>query len=628
MDDITVTAPVPEALAGLRVLELGGGHAAAFAARLLADLGAEVIKVETPGGDPVRGEGPRLRGDSQLEGGALFEYLNWNKASLCLDPADGPAAVAELAATASLVLTGDDVDVLSGWGLDPATVLSIRTGLVLTTVTPFGACGPDSWWRSSDLVVQATGGLMAFSGTWDREPLKRGLRQTSYTAGLTAAYASLAACLFAGRSGRGVHVDVSRQEVIAAELILNAPTYTYMGAVQGRRSAAKDPFTGEPIPARDCFATVQTNTWTTLPMFAELLGEPRLCEERFDTREKRGFNAGPLTEILTEALRDVAGRDLFVRAARADMLAGFTQTAQQLLSCPQLAARGVFREVPGAQGALGRWRFPAVLAGLSATPTAVRSGAPALGERGAELAASWLAAGSTTPASPPAPMTPTVLAAPAAPRRPLEGLKIIDLSTVFAVRYIGAMLSDLGAEVVKVEAPTRLDQSRSSFGASFDNQPAGEYWNRAATFQGLNRGKRSVVLDLSTPAGRAASACPGQPGRRAPRQLHPAGHAQVGHDLRRAGRGQPTADHAVQHRLRVDRPVGVIQGPGHHARGDDGPHLGHRLRRWRPGEGRAVLSRFPRLLDRPACSSPRLSPVTRPAAASGSTSACTSSGPR
>ncbi len=503
MDDITVTAPVPEALAGLRVLELGGGHAAAFAARLLADLGAEVIKVETPGGDPVRGEGPRLRGDSQLEGGALFEYLNWNKASLCLDPADGPAAVAELAATASLVLTGDDGDVLSGWGLDPATVLTIRTGLVLTTVTPFGACGPDSWWRSSDLVVQATGGLMAFSGTWDREPLKRGLRQTSYTAGLTAAYASLAACLFARRSGRGVHVDVSRQEVIAAELILNAPTYTYMGAVQGRRSAAKDPFTGEPIPARDCFATVQTNTWTTLPMFAELLGEPRLCEERFDTREKRGFNAGPLTEILTEALRDVAGRDLFVRAARADMLAGFTQTAQQLLSCPQLAARGVFREVPDAQGALGRWRFPAVLAGLSATPTAVRSGAPALGERGAELAASWLAAGSTTPASPPAPMMPTVLAAPAAPRRPLEGLKIIDLSTVVAVPLVAAMLSDLGASVVKVEAPNRLDQGRGPmFGPLLNNAGGEDPWNRSGAFHSLNRGKRGIALDLKSEQGR------------------------------------------------------------------------------------------------------------------------------
>lgn len=81
---------------------------------------------------------------------------------------------------------------------------------------------------------------------------------------------------------------------------------------------------------------------------------------------------------------------------------------------------------------------------------------------------------------------------------------VLDLSTVFAVPYIGGLLSDLGAEVVKVEAPSRLDQSRSSFGASFDNQPAGAYWNRAATFQGLNRGKRAVVLDLSVPAGRAA----------------------------------------------------------------------------------------------------------------------------
>jgi crotonobetainyl-CoA:carnitine CoA-transferase CaiB-like acyl-CoA transferase len=86
----------------------------------------------------------------------------------------------------------------------------------------------------------------------------------------------------------------------------------------------------------------------------------------------------------------------------------------------------------------------------------------------------------------------------------LAGLRVVDLSTVFAVPYLGALLADLGAEVIKVEAPGRLDQSRSSFGASFDNNPGEEYWNRASTFQVLNRGKRSVVLDLNTDSGRAA----------------------------------------------------------------------------------------------------------------------------
>ena len=507
------------ALGGLRVLEIGGGYSAPFAGRLLADLGAEVIKIENASGDPTRRWGPRLDGESPLEGGALFEFLNWNKASLQLDAEADRSTILKLAAEAGIVLVGDDLDVLAGWGLDIPTIRSVRDDLVLTTVTPFGAFGPDSWWRGSDLVVQAAGGLMAFSGTFDRTPLKRGLRQPSYTSGLTAAYASLAAYLSARRSGRGVHVDVAQQEAVAAELILNAPTYTYMGAIQGRRAASKDPFTGEPIPARDGYVTVQTNTWTTLPMFAELLDEPRLCDERFDTRQKRGFNAGPLTEILTEAMSRLGGRELLERAAKADMLAGFTQTAEQLLTCPQLEARRVFHEVPGTVGPLGPWRFPAVLAEMSETPTRVTRRAPRLGEYGEQAMAGWLTAptGCAQPSAASKTLAPKTSApensAPAtlpAPRsapdelpRPLDGLKVVDLSSVVAVPLMGAMLSDMGASVLKIEAPNRLDQGRGPmFGPLLNNVGKDDPWNRSGAFHSLNRGKRGIALDLKSERGR------------------------------------------------------------------------------------------------------------------------------
>ena len=139
------------ALAGLRVLEIGGGYSAPFAGRLLADLGAEVIKIENASGDPTRRWGPRLHGDSPLHGGALFEFLNWNKASLRLDPGPDRSTILDLAAEAGIVLVGDDLDVLADWDLDIPTIRSARADLVLTTVTPFGAFGPDSWWRGSDV---------------------------------------------------------------------------------------------------------------------------------------------------------------------------------------------------------------------------------------------------------------------------------------------------------------------------------------------------------------------------------------------------------------------------------------------------------------------------------------------
>ena len=169
--------------------------------------------------------------------------------------------------------------------------------------------------------------------------------------------------------------------------------------------------------------------WTTLPMFAELLGEPRLADEAFDTREKRSANAEQLMDVVTEALQRWEGRELFERASSAGMLTGFVQDAAQLLECPQLRARGVFHAVHGSDGPLGRWRLPATVAQLSRTPTRVRTGAPALGEHTGPI---WV---SPRPArqgeARPAPGWPEY--DDQTPRGPLHGLRVVDLSTVVAV---------------------------------------------------------------------------------------------------------------------------------------------------------------------------------------------------
>ena len=502
-----MTAPPRPALAGVRVLEIGGGIAGPYGARLLGDLGADVLKIEPPGtGDPMRAAAPFAdsadrtdRADPAVGArrSVLFEYLNWGKRSIELD-VSAPGQRVELA---SLVRWAD-IAIIS---LSPAdtretkltaeVLLGWNPRAVITFVSGFGQSGPYRDWAGTDLVLQAMSGVMQISGTADRPPIKPGLNQAFYCAGINAAYGSLAGYLAARRTGAGVALDLSMQEILASQLVMNEPYYAFVGAIQGRRSATQDPFSGEPIPAADGYLSLQSTTLTPVARFAELFHDDRFAAARFATEAARGEHAVELAELLTEHLAQAASRDVFEAAGALGLLAGFVQTPAQLLSCPQLAARSAWRVDPGLTAGGRPIRLPARFAELSGTPLGEPGPAPALG---ADNSFSPLPRPSW-PAGEPAGQDGT-----ADRPGPLSGMLVLDLSTVFAVPYVGGLLSDLGAEVVKVEAPTRLDQSRSSFGASFDNQPAGDYWNRAATFQGLNRGKRSVVLDLSVPAGRAA----------------------------------------------------------------------------------------------------------------------------
>jgi crotonobetainyl-CoA:carnitine CoA-transferase CaiB-like acyl-CoA transferase len=484
------------ALEGVVVLDLGHGIAGPFAARLLGDLGADVVKVEEPGGgDFARGLEPFCVDDRGERVSALFELLNWNKRSVALDLHE-PAArlqLRRLAREADIVIASLRPSTLERWELDAASLRADNPRLVVTTVSNFGASGPYRDWLGSDLVFQAMGGVAQISGAADREPLKRGLRQTLWCAGINVAYASLAAHLAALHTGEGAEVDLAIRECPASELVLNEAFYACMGAVQGRRPRERDPLGGplgggDPLPAGDGYIALQVTPQVSPARLAELLDEPRLAEPAFATSEGRAANAGALVELLSARLANEDGLEFFERASREGLLCGIVRGAADLLACPQLRERGVLRTVPG----LGTLEFPAVLANLSATPVTIRRRAPHLGEHTAELLAS----------------PPRRRPAAAAPHAsgdgggPLAGLRVLDLSYVFAAPYLGGLLADLGAEVIKVEAPHRLDQSRTTFSPFFENDPDGAYWDRAGAFHVVNRGKRSLSLDLADAAGR------------------------------------------------------------------------------------------------------------------------------
>jgi crotonobetainyl-CoA:carnitine CoA-transferase CaiB-like acyl-CoA transferase len=281
-----MNAVTPEALAGVRVLELGGGVAGPYGARLLGDLGAEVVKIERPGvGDHLRTKAPLADRVDGVSRGLLFEYLNWGKRSVELDLSDvgSRRRLADLVRWADIVLVSLSPLRVRQFGLTADVLLGWNHGAVVTLVSNFGHSGPYRDWVATDLVFQAMGGVMQISGTAERYPIKPGLNQSLYCAGINAAYASLAAYLAARRFSAGVVIDLSIHEVTASQLVMNAPYYAFLGAIQGRRSSTQDPFSGEPIPTADGFVSLQSTTLTPVAAFASLFGDDRFNAPEFAT---------------------------------------------------------------------------------------------------------------------------------------------------------------------------------------------------------------------------------------------------------------------------------------------------------------------------------------------------------
>ncbi len=513
---IGTDGPTLTALHGLRVLDLSHGVAGPFAARLLGDMGAAVIKVEAPGrGDLARREEPLKRDAPEPEQSLLFQYLNWNKRGVTLDLGNDAshAALRKLVEQSDIVIEAFRPGTLARWGVGVECLLQWNPNLVVTSVTNFGQTGPYAAYGASDLVLHAMGGVMQISGRVDRDPLKHGLQQALFCAGLNAAYATLAARLAVVASGGpGEHVDLSIHEVLASEHHANSPIYALLGVVPGRRAVAQDPFSGEPIPTRNGYLSLQAGGGAPFADYADFLGIPEL-RDRFATPAARVRAVDEARKLIEDAVADKDAKDVFLAGAKRRLLTGFVQTADDLLACPHLEAREFWAKID--HPATGTHMFPGELLKLSRTPLTIRRRAPLLGEHNNEVlalelgfSAAQIAAMQNRPAAARARAALSPDAAAAAntrsPRRtlPLAGMRVLDLSTVLAVPYCGGLLTDLGAEVIKIEAPNRLDSSRTNDWLAREVGPGDDPWNRAGGFQLINRGKRSFVLNLAQARGR------------------------------------------------------------------------------------------------------------------------------
>jgi crotonobetainyl-CoA:carnitine CoA-transferase CaiB-like acyl-CoA transferase len=204
-------------LAELRVLDLSGRVAGAYASKLFADYGAFVIAVEPPSGSQLRRQGPFAGGKPHRETGALWLHLSTNKRSVTLDigTATGQAIFRRMAEEAAVIVEDFGPGRMEALGLSYETLLQIKRRLILVSITPFGQTGPRAGWKATNLTSFASGGQMSLTGDPDREPLVNGGQQAEYQAGLNAFGAAAVAAVNADTYEVPQHIDISMQECIA-----------------------------------------------------------------------------------------------------------------------------------------------------------------------------------------------------------------------------------------------------------------------------------------------------------------------------------------------------------------------------------------------------------------------------
>jgi crotonobetainyl-CoA:carnitine CoA-transferase CaiB-like acyl-CoA transferase len=484
--DGTATGP----LAQVRVLDLTGG-AGRYAGKLLAEYGAEVVRVRPGerGPDLADPDGPGLL-DWWHDAGCLLAPLD-------LDRAEDVACLRSLAAGADIVIDDLGPGPLADRGLAPGALAEGNPALVHVSLTPYGSGGPRAHWRSSDLVAQAHGGFLSITGDPDR-PVALWGRQTATIGGSYAAIGALAGLRRARTTGRGAWVDLSLHQAVVScteHLLMYwwfpeemAP---FGAPLAGRQRSLHWVRAFEVVPCRRgaCMVSPAAGGLYDLVAWLKERGRAADVEDRPDPTDPT------LIPRMMAALKAVAlesdATELFEAGQALHVPFGEAYAVEQVAACPQHVSRGFFRPVEGAPPEI---RLPGPPARLLDTP-AVPPRAPvpadprAVAERWAAPATrSAAGVGSDPPARGSAPSgrhgsgIPEAL--PALDDRPLAGIRVLDLTHVLAGPFATRILADLGADVIRIQTATR------AAGGGANERPYNTMWSRS---------KRSIQLDLKHP---------------------------------------------------------------------------------------------------------------------------------
>lgn len=374
-----------EAALNLRVLDLTHLIAGPYCTRLLAGLGAEVIKIERPGiGDKARHIGPFPDDRPHPERSGLFLYLNRNKKGITLNlkTATGGHLFQELIRSADIVVENFAPRVMPSLGLDYPTLEKINPRLVMTSISNFGQEGPYRDYKATDLVAYALGGLMYITGAYDREPLKHGLSQAQYLAGSLAATATLGAVLSQKSENQGQHVDVSLQESVLLGMFIQLTTYAYTGAVSRRQPKESSVFANV-VPAKDGYSAPVFYGFVDWKALAQLVDCPEVADGRYASYAGINIQSPELEKLLVPHFAQRGKHELFHAAQALRLPFGVAQTAADLISCPQLKERDFFSEITHPE--VGTLKYPGAPFKMSESPWRESSPAPLLGQHNEEI---------------------------------------------------------------------------------------------------------------------------------------------------------------------------------------------------------------------------------------------------
>jgi len=379
---------VSSALSHVRVLDLSRVLAGPWASQVLADLGADVVKVERPSaGDETRGWGPPwLPGPEGGRESAYFASANRGKRSVTVDLArpEGQAIVRRLAAWADVLLENYKAGALARWGLGWEDLAAVNPRLVYCSISGFGGDGPYRDRPGYDFLVQAMGGLMSVTGEQDGPPLKVGVAVTDLLTGLYASTAVLAALAERDRSGLGQRVELALLDVQVAALANQAESFLVTGRPPGRMGNAHPSIVPyQAFRTSDGYVVVAVGNDAQFARLAEVVGRPELARDpRFATNGARVAHRGELVPILGGRLA-ADTTDRWVRALDAGGVpAGPINDLAQVFADPQVVHRGLRTEVARASGE----RIPVVASPVRLSRTPVRHGPPPrLGEHTREV---------------------------------------------------------------------------------------------------------------------------------------------------------------------------------------------------------------------------------------------------
>ena len=335
----------------LRVLELGGGFSAAYAAKLLGDHGADVVKVEPPEGDPTRRRGPFPDGVEDPEKSGAFLALNVNKRGVALDAGtdDGRRALARLLAWADVLVHNLPHSQAAELGIDPATLETGHPRLVVLSITPFGITGPYRDYQGTELIVANAGGWTHLCpGSHpepDAPPLKVFGHQCALMAGTAGALVALATAREARRSGVGEHIDLSEQEYVASVLEGGIPLYSYRNAVL-KRFHPRGLIPWRIFEAKDgpiFLVCAEQDQWQRL---VEFMGNPEWAQlEVFADMRARVENQDLVHQFVQEFIADWNAWELYHEAQKQRICFAPITNYAELAANEHLWARGFFRAV-------------------------------------------------------------------------------------------------------------------------------------------------------------------------------------------------------------------------------------------------------------------------------------------